>query len=381
MEQATRRFVARDRLRVLLAGAFLVGAALALPEVRAASPDPEIAGETAARGFVVAVREVPPFAMRDAAGNWEGLSVDLWQDVADLLDLEFTWREASLEETVELLRRGEVDVAVAAVSVTAPREQFLDFSHPYYVTGLSPAFRENSGNAWLATLRSFFSLEFLGAVGSLIVVLLAAGFAVWLFERKANSEQFGHGQIGRGLGDGFWWSAVTMTTVGYGDKAPQTVGGRIVALIWMFVSLIIIAGFTGSIAASLTTNELAEGFVRDRPISELRVGVLAGSTAEQYARDRGSVVETFDALPGALAALEAGGVDTVVHDAPILTHEVRRSERPLIVAETVLVRDDYAFAFPEGSEERNRINVALLSILFEPVWQTIRARYLGETGQ
>ncbi len=367
------------RIRVLAAALLVWG--LVAPAASGAAAESEPDAEPDPPGFVVAVREVPPFAMRDAAGNWEGLSVDLWQDVADLLDIEFSWREAPLEETVELLRRGEVDLAIAAVSVTGPREQFLDFSHPYYVTGLSPAFREGAGSAWIATLRNFFSLEFLGAVGSLAVVLLAAGFAVWLFERKANAEQFGHGNVGRGLGDGFWWSAVTMTTVGYGDKAPRTLGGRIVALIWMFVSLIIIASFTASIAASLTTNELAESLVRDRPISELRVGVLAASTAEEYARNRGSVVQTFDALPGALTALENGRVDTVIHDAPILKHEVRRSGLELVVAETVLVRDDYAFAFPEGSPERSRINIALLSILFEPVWQTIQARYLGDAGQ
>ena len=64
-------------------------------------------------------------------------------------------------------------------------------------------------------------------VMALSFVLLLAAFGVWLFERKANAEQFG-GSPARGLGAAFWWSAVTMTTVGYGDKAPQTKGGRLV---------------------------------------------------------------------------------------------------------------------------------------------------------
>lgn len=335
-----------------------------------------------ARVISVAVREVPPFAMRDGAGNWVGLSVDLWQKVAERLNIEFSWREVPLNETMELLRQGEVDIAIAAVSVTAQREQFIDFSHPYFVTGLSPAFREDAGSAWMATLRNFFSLEFLGAVGSLVLVLLAAGFAVWLFERNANADEFGHGKVSRGLGDGFWWSAVTMTTVGYGDKAPKTVGGRIVALIWMFLSLIIIASFTASIAASLTTRGLSENMVRDRSISELRVGVLAASTAEAYARDRGAVVRTFDTLPDALQALRNEQIDSVIHDAPVLTYEVRSSGIDgLAVDETVLARDDYAFAFPESSGDRNRVNIALLSILFEPDWSAIRARYLGDSGR
>ena len=110
-----------------------------------------------------------------------------------------------------------------------------------------------------------------GALVALALVLMVAGFCIWLFERRQNAAQFGEGSVARGLGDGFWWSAVTMTTVGYGDKAPKTFGGRVVALIWMFVSLIIIASFTASIAASLTANRLAESALSSRAIGELRV--------------------------------------------------------------------------------------------------------------
>ena len=329
--------------------------------------------------LIVAVREVPPFAMRDEAGNWEGLSVDLWQDVADERNIEFGWREATLEETIEGLRRRDIDVAIAALSVTGAREQFLDFSHPYYVTGLALAWSASGGSAWLSTLRSCFSLEFLSAVGALVIVLLAAGFAIWLFERKANAEEFGHGDPKRGLGDGFWWSAVTMTTVGYGDKSPKTLGGRVVALIWMFVSLIIIASFTASIAASLTTNELADRTLRDRPLSSLAVGVLKDSAAQEFATGRSSRVTAFATIPEAIEALADGRLDTVLHDAPILRYQVRASGLDVEVADRILVRDDYAFAFPEGSRVRNEVNLALLSILFEPVWQGIRERYLGES--
>ena len=152
--------------------------------------------------FVVAVREVAPFAMRDEAGDWHGLSVDLWRDVADRLGIEFSWREAGIEDTLRLLQTGEVDAGIAALSVTGPREDFLDFSHPYYVTGLAQAFAETSSSPWLSTIKAFFSIEFLSAVGSLAVVLLAAGFCVWLFERRANPDEFGHGDWRRGLGDG-----------------------------------------------------------------------------------------------------------------------------------------------------------------------------------
>jgi len=49
---------------------------------------------------------------------------------------------------------------------------------------------------------------------------------------------------------------VTMTTVGYGDKAPKTAGGESSRLFGMLCSIIFIASFTANITTSLTINEI-----------------------------------------------------------------------------------------------------------------------------
>jgi len=365
-----RRTVVMATLAVVTTMAWSVGALFAQ----------DTATNETVKKLVVGVKEAPPFAMKTEDGKWTGITVDLWRAVAEEATLAYEFEGVSLDELLSGLSDGSIDVGVGALTVTAERESAFDFSHPFYSSGLGIAVQRRGDSQWMQILQRVFSIEFLTVIAALALLLLGVGAAVWIFERKRNPEQFGAGR-GKGLGAGFWWAAVTMTTVGYGDKAPQTVGGRIVALIWMFVSLIIIASFTASIAASLTTRELGESLLRDRPISELRVGTLAGSTAEEYARDRGSIVRTFDSVAGALRALENRQVDTVIHDAPILTYEVRRSELEVAVAETVLVRDDYAFAFPEDSQNREAINIALLSVLFEPEWATIQARYLGDSAQ
>ena len=56
-----------------------------------------------------------------------------------------------------------------------------------------------------------------------------AGTLVLLFELPGESFDT--------LGDGLWWSAVTMATVGYGDLAPATLGGRVVAVATMTVGI------------------------------------------------------------------------------------------------------------------------------------------------
>jgi Ion channel. len=50
------------------------------------------------------------------------------------------------------------------------------------------------------------------------------------------------------IGDALWWSFVTTTTVGYGDIAPSSFGGRIIAIFLMIIGIGFLSMLTGTIA-------------------------------------------------------------------------------------------------------------------------------------
>ena len=59
--------------------------------------------------------------------------------------------------------------------------------------------------------------------------------------------------------DSLWWAIVTMTTVGYGDMAPATLSGRLVAILIMLSGIILVALVTGTISSIFTTKRIMEG--------------------------------------------------------------------------------------------------------------------------
>jgi voltage-gated potassium channel len=79
-------------------------------------------------------------------------------------------------------------------------------------------------------------------VVTLTIVVLAA-----LLERVIEPETFPT------FGEALWWSVVTISTVGYGDVAPQSGAGRLVAGLVMVVSLAFVPVVTSIVVSALLT--------------------------------------------------------------------------------------------------------------------------------
>jgi len=326
--------------------------------------------------LIVATKEAAPFSFRGESGSWQGISIELWKSVASRLGLDYEFREASLEDLIGGLTDGRFDASVAALTVTAEREARIDFTHAFHPSGLGIAVPVEDSVGLFAAARRLLSARFFQAVGTLLLILFLGGAVLWLLERKKNAEQFG-GTTARGLGAAFWWSAVTMTTVGYGDKAPVTTGGRLVAVVWMFASVIMISGLTATIASTLTVSQLESSVSGPDDLDSVgRVGCVSGSTGESYLRDHGLARAAYPNAKEAMEALAQGKVGAFVYDAPILRYLAHNDERVTTLPVT-FERQDYALALPLGSALRKPVNAALLEITSDDGWHLVLDRYLG----
>ena len=344
--------------------------ALLIATVTAQEPDP------VQRKLAVGTRHVPPFSIKNADGTWDGLSIELWRTIATDNNWDFDLREMKLAEMLKAVANHELDAGVGAITVTAEREKLVDFTHPFYSSGLGVAIRKTSGRAWAGGMLLMLAWEF----GTLLVIFaaltLAFGGIIWLLERKHNADHFGYGW--EGLGHGIWWAVVTMTTVGYGDKAPKTVLGRGVAIFWMFVGVISLAVVTGSVASKMTAARLGTTIRSPEDLRHIRTGTITGTTSEAFLLSEGIVFRGYAMEMAALQGLERREVDAVVFDAPTLRYVIQHeSIGACEVLPTRFRRQDYAIALPPGSPLREPINQSLTRIVFDPRWEKVTRRYLG----
>nr|WP_224745726.1 transporter substrate-binding domain-containing protein [Neiella litorisoli] len=336
----------------------------------------EVAAQPASdKVYRIATRHAPPFSVQTEQG-WQGITIELVKRVADAKQHQIEFVDMSIDEMLDATQSHQVAAAAAALTITADREKRLDFTHPYLTSGLGIAVPQSEQVSIMAAVKRFVSGDFLQAVGALLLVLSVIGILLWLAERRHNS-QFSE-QPMRGIGAGLWWSAVTMTTVGYGDKAPQTTSGRIIALIWMFASIIIISGFTAAIATSLTVNQLGQSINSLDDLYNKRVITVAESTSDQLLQEKLIRHRTVATIEEALAALADGKAAAVVYDLPILQYMVANEfNEELRVLPNILVRQDYGIALPPGAQERETINQEILKVINEPEWNKVLEGYLG----
>lgn len=329
------------------------------------------------RELVVGTRDVPPFAMKSKDGAWSGIAIDLWTATADELGYTYTYRDLSLEEMLSGLADGSVDVVVAALTTTAEREAAFDFSQPFFSSGLGIAIVPDSGNLLTGILMRVFSMEFLQALAALMAVLLLVGAFIWFLERKRNPEHFG-GPTAKGLASGFWWAGVTMTTVGYGDKAPATAAGRLVGMVWMFASVISISAFTAAIASSLALEQLSTRIHGPEDLPGNRVGTVEDSTSAAYLKRNRVRSVGYDSAEEALEDLRDGATHAVVYDAALLNYLISKNfEDTLKVLPQRFENQNYSIGLPTNSPLREPINRELLDITSREAWRDTLDKYLG----
>lgn len=330
----------------------------------------------------IGVFDRPPFAFRNEKGQWTGLGIQLWEQIARELDLSYEYIETPLDEVLPHMVRGELDLAIGELAVSASRERLVNFTQPYFSASLAVAVSpEATKPKWDDFLTEFLQHGVVKVLLIMMGTLLVFSFILWLAERRTNKAHFGGKPI-HGFGSALWFAAVTMTTVGYGDKTPQTAAGRFLAFLWMFFGILLVGAFTGAVASSLTVSRLNASIDRPSDLVHYHNGVLEGSLAQELLTGLGLPAERFGNVQDGLQALQKKEITAFLGNAASLRYYAHlRHEGQFQIIPLPTTALSFAIAIRPDLPQENEIDVALIDAITRSTWPREVEHWMGTTTQ
>ncbi len=326
----------------------------------------------------VATRLVKPFVFEEK-GRLVGFSIDLWQHIGSQISVQSEFLvKPTVADLITAVQSHEADLGIAAVSITAEREKKLDFSFPMFDAGLQILVLSHPNDSGLISniVSGVFSYSFLPLIGIILVLILIPAHLVWFFELRHKAGLIATPSYFPGIFKACWWAAATLAT--QAEEMPKSALGRIVAVIWMFTSVVFVAYFTATVTSSLTLQQLRGDIKGPEDLPGKRVASISGSTSAEYLRQQNIQVVEFKQIEDAYQALLQGQADAVVYDAPVLLYYAAREGKGKVQAVgSIFRKESYGIVFPDNSPYRKRVNEALLTLKENGTYQELYKKWFG----
>ena len=350
---------------------FVVGAVMTLCATVAQAQDVEVP-------VSVGLYKSPPFVMTAEDGALTGMAVDLWERLAEALELETEYVfYDSLKDLTDAAAGGDIDVAVTNLTITKERAERVNFTQPWFDAGLRIMVADQQGSGIGALVRGLSSAGHLRVYGWMLLFVLTATVVLTLFDRRFDPEFPKRWRDG--LAEGFY-TVMSVATSGKRPSRSKLFGwiGRLWAAIWLVCGIGVLAFVTSSVTSVMTTLAITGAINSPADLPGKTVAVFTGSVSEEFARTFGLTSRSFPGIEEAVMALTAGRVDAIIADAPVLEYyEHTRAESDVSVVGQIFEPDKYGFALPLDSTLRKSITVTLLGLREDGVIDELRTIYFG----
>jgi polar amino acid transport system substrate-binding protein len=334
------------------------------------------AAAVAGRPLRVAIAPVAPFVLPQRATP-EGFSVDLWDEIARRMHAEFVWTVLPAQTALlPATQRGDADVAIAAIAMTPERERQVDFSIPYFDSGLQIIVRAKSESSLTAALLSVPWL----AIGQLVVITIVIVFVLanlfLLIERKRESAF--QKPYWRALGESVWVTMLIIATGEHGERDAPGIGKRVLVPAMWLIGVVLIAQLTATVTSSQTVARLQSTIRGPDDLPGKSIGTVPGTLAADYLRQHGLPFVDVNSAAEGFRLLMQGDVQAIVYDAPTLQYWAAESGNGVLAVVGPIFRPEkYGIAVANGSGLRKPINEALLAMYEDGTYEQIYGKWFG----
>ncbi|XP_075907010.1 glutamate receptor ionotropic, kainate 3 [Nelusetta ayraudi] len=362
-----------------------------------------ITDSLANRSLVISTILEEPYVMlkksdKALVGNdrFEGFCIDLLKELANVLGFTYEIRlvpdskygsqdeKGQWNGMIKELIEHKADMAVAPLTITYMREKVIDFSKPFMSMGISILYRKPN-----ATKNGFFS--FLNPMTPdiwvyILLAYLGVSCVLFVIARFSPYEWYDAHPCNPGsdvvennftLLNSFWFGVGSLMQQG-SELMPKALSTRIIGGIWWFFTLIIISSYTANLAAFLIVERM------DSPVdsaddiakqTKIDYGVVKdGATMTFFKRSK---VSTFEKMWAFMSSKPSSSLVKSIDDG---IQRVMKSDYALITESTtidyitrrncnltqvggLIDSKGYGIGTPLGSPYRDKISIAILSIL------------------
>ena len=277
--------------------AALVAAALVANLFPSSAPGAETAGGAQPPLRVAALATAPFVLPRTDPPT--GFSVDVWNEVARRIHVGFAWQIVrDPAQLLTALQSNDAEVAIGAVPVTPESEEVVDFSVPYFDSGLRIMVRAQYESGAIGILRSipWTAIGHLFAAAIVIIFLLAN--VLWLIERRRRELPRGYLTA---IGEELWGAMLVIATLNVDRDAPGI--KRITILLMWLVGVVLIAQLTATVTSTQTIARMQSMIRGPEDLPGKTIASVPGTAAGDYLAARGLPFTTVTYGPDGIRML------------------------------------------------------------------------------
>lgn len=313
--------------------------------------------------------------------KYTGFEIELWEKIAQSLSLDYQYKELSFKNLLPAVSKNKLDVAFAGITRTEEREKIVNFSHFTLNSGLLILLSKQSKKDLFTFIKhnARFSYQKISYFMLLILAILFL-FAniIWFIELK--SEVF-HSSYLTGIGEALWWAVTTVSTVGYGDFVPHTAMGRLFSAFIIIIGISAFGLLIAKLSSLFTLIKMQYQINSYQDLAGKKVATKAHTTAQDELYKIGAKVIPVNEIEHAYKLLEAGKVDAVVFDAPVIRHFYHiQKDQNFTIAGDVFSPQTYGFALPDHSALRESINQEILRLRESGEYDTLLKKWFGDAS-
>nr|XP_022293322.1 uncharacterized protein LOC111103957 [Crassostrea virginica] len=343
---------------------------------------------------VLTVLELPYAGKKiDEFGNekYEGFCIDILENIAEAMNFKYEIQEETTYGNCnpekgctgmyqKLIDR-KADLAVAGITITSAREQYVDFTKPFWSLGITILFRKPKPKP--IRLFSFLDPFHEDVWVYMIAIYLCVSFMFFVIARLTpyewcnpypcnQDEDIVENQFS--VLNSMWLTIGSILQQGC-ELAPRTISTRMVAGVWWFFTLIIISSYTANLAAFLTAGRMQSPIESAEDLSkqtDIKYGTL--QTGSTYSFFQNSIFPVYQRMftfmknqqPSVFVKNSNEGEERVLQgdyayfaESTTVEYKVERNCE-LTQIGNWLNSIGYGIALPKGSPYRDKISQRIL---------------------